>query len=412
MRTTTPNRISGQSHQKPPVLHVPKMLVDYMARKRLRPEMLDALAVMVWFVASHRRRDNQFSNIHNAVLAQFLRPHIIKRVREQLVEQQIVECDGVYLKGQKSFGYRISDRATESEVIPYQAVSATFRERLCQQPCDNVVTKTDVHRWLVKGVRRVEIDEAVARAIAVQLPQKSQLSAHTSIDWLVSRRVRFKPDKYGRVHSVVTSMNRQLRRTLHFGDDQSLVEFDIRCSQPFLLYAMLSDDLRQAIDALEFLDLCRSGDLYEALTGNMTRDDAKEAFFHFLFAWPTDPSNGRMRPNEDSKKERARQCRNNIARTMAARFPSINGFIDKAKRQHGGHKRFSHQMQRLESGLVIDGVCGQLMQLFPTMPLLTIHDSLLVAESDAKEVLPIFRDVMERGLGVRPEIKRKRLISL
>ena len=233
------------------------------------------------------------------------------------------------------------------------------------------------------------MDERAARHIADELSPDCRLHAHASIDWFKKGWLWFKPDGHGRVHTNVTNLKRELRPTLHFRNGETLVELDIRCSQPTLLYGMLPKGARAATDALEYLELCRSGDLYAALAGDMLRDDAKRAFFHFLYSYPVETHGRRRRIHSDPVKERARCRRDAVGRLMAARFPTVNQFIVGTKRQRG-HRGFSHEMQRLESGLVIDSVCGRLMRENPDISILTIHDSLLTNASSASKVQTTF----------------------
>ena len=92
----------------------------------------------------------------------------------------------------------------------------------------------------------------------------------------------------------------------------------------------------------------------------MSRHEAKGAFFHYLYSWQENKGVRRMRVHADAAKQRKRLVRDAIAQIMATHFPTLSNFILQTK-QMVGHKEFSHQMQRLESRLLIDGVCGQLM---------------------------------------------------
>ena len=46
---------------------------------------------------------------------------------------------------------------------------------------------------------------------------------------------------------------------------------------------LLLREENETSDVREFLDLCRSGELYQAMAGDMGRPDAKKAFFYYLY---------------------------------------------------------------------------------------------------------------------------------
>jgi len=262
------------------------------------------------------------------------------------------------------------------------------------------------------------MDELAAREIAKGLPQKHHFRAHASIDCLTGgRQKRFKPDDYGRIHTNVTNLKRELRPTLHFGNSEPLVELDISCSQPTLVHALMPLQAQDADDSQEYLKLCRSGDLYtvlagdmySALVGDMKRNAEKQAFFHFLYSWPVTTEGRQRRAHNDPIKEEKRLQRDAIGKALAAQFPTVSNHIQSTKQQEG-HKGFSHKMQRLESQLIIDGVCGRLMRDDPSISVLTIHDSLLMEESNVERVQEAFEQSLQEK-GITASIRLKSLTS-
>ena len=72
-----------------------------------------------------------------------------------------------------------------------------------------------------------------------------------------------------------------------------------------------------------------------------------------------------------------------------------------------GYKVVARMLQRLESRLMIDGVCGKLVRNHPDVRFLTIHDSLLVAA----ESVGIVRRTIEaefRAFGVEATVREKK----
>ena len=143
-------------------------------------------------------------------------------------------------------------------------------------------------------------------------------------------------------------------------------------------------------DLLLFIEMCKTGTLYDHLMKQIgwTKDRSefkKEIFFKFLYG-----------PVEEDTP---------LAKAMASEFPSVMAFIDWHKGRHG-YKQLSREMQKAESKLMIEGVCGSLMGQNPKIPLVTIHDSIMTT----LEFVPVVRVAIEeefRKLGIDPTVKAK-----
>jgi len=141
-------------------------------------------------------------------------------------------------------------------------------------------------------------------------------------------------------------------------------------------------------DLLVFMELCMTGSLYEHLmkqaawTGD--RGHFKKEFFLMLYG-----------PLKDSL----------MTQLMQREFPSVMAFIGWHKRRHG-YKELSREMQRAESRLMIEGVCGSLMEQNPTIPLVTIHDSIMTTQMYVSTVAATI--VQEFGtVGIQPTVRTK-----
>jgi len=141
-------------------------------------------------------------------------------------------------------------------------------------------------------------------------------------------------------------------------------------------------------DLLIFLQHCMMGSLYEYLMREIawtgSRRSFKDEFFLMLYG-----------PLTDSP----------MTQVMQREFPSVMAFMVWHKRRHG-FKQLSREMQRAESKLMIEGVCGTLMERNPRIPLLTIHDSIMTTA----EFIPVVSKTIRaefRKLGIWPTVKTK-----
>ena len=226
-----------------------------------------------------------------------------------------------------------------------------------------------------------------------------------------------KVDAFGyRVHSIVTRTDAEIRPYLRI-DGKPLVELDIANSQPLILaIALKSPDtwttyiasgqhiggggagsspvevLLPAIPVEElrgFTRLCENGELYEFLMAQGEFDDREEVkrllFRDVLFGKPC--VNGPM------------------TKVFARHWPACLEFLRETKRAYG-HKAVAQALQRLESAIIIDGVCGRLVREHPDTHFVTIHDSALAVPDSVAAVRRIMREEFERR-GVRASVREK-----
>src|SRR5206468_4285206 len=105
------------------------------------------------------------------------------------------------------------------------------------------------------------------------------------------------------------------------------------------------------------------GTLYEKWQrqiGAETRDQAKAAFFHLVYG------NAKDNPN---------------LQAMVDLYPGPAQAILDLKREKG-YKWVAQEMQRRESGIMINAACQYLMKHQPEVPILTVHDSILTTQEN------------------------------
>ena len=86
-------------------------------------------------------------------------------------------------------------------------------------------------------------------------------------------------------------------------------------------------------------------------------------------------------------------------------LPTVWQFIRGYKRQHG-YAELAREMQRRESKLMIEGVCGRLMDEHPDCPVVTVHDSILTTPGWVETVSATIKDEFAH-LGIHPTLKTK-----
>ena len=115
----------------------------------------------------------------------------------------------------------------------------------------------------------------------------------------------------------------------------------------------------------------------------------KQEFFRVLYG-----TNG---PDKDGNYNPSR-----LQPVLVEHFPTVWGFIRDWKRKHG-YRDLACEMQRQESRLMIDRVCGRLMMEHPGCPVITIHDAIMTT---AEWVETVRRIILEEfaTIGLRPAL--------
>jgi hypothetical protein len=83
-------------------------------------------------------------------------------------------------------------------------------------------------------------------------------------------------------------------------------------------------------------------------------------------------------------------------------FPSVFQFVQQQK--HADYRTLAQNMQRAESGFVIDVVCRRLMEHHQEIPVVTIHDSIMTTREHAATVKRIMEKEFQR-MGIRATVR-------
>jgi hypothetical protein len=179
-----------------------------------------------------------------------------------------------------------------------------------------------------------------------------------------------------------------LRQFLSLGplgdDDGALVEIDAVNSQMVFVAKLAVDELGTD-DAREFAEVCYGGRFYEesffTVKGRYPTHEERKAWKGSVMgAWLY----GEMNAQQFSKTGVA----------LAARWPSVHGMIFGTKKEHDTAE-LPCRMQQLEAALWID-------QLVPALaaakvPMLTVHDCVIVPASKAATARKIIEDIYEKA---------------
>lgn len=323
----------------------------------------------------------------------YLRNIIIRNYNDYikvLIDKGIIECDGHYVKNEKSLGYRLCE--------PYAKVrhkEINMRTNCVQKNVDRWQIKrlpaTDIHIYLYGLLRQVDINYDEALSYVDSLEADEYNSAKISIDKFKNKDFFLYSDDYGRVHTNVTNLKSTLRKYLIY-DKQKLVNVDIVNSQPLLLIPTLfpTSSIRCTfsiyfenieMDLFHYKSLVEKGKLYDYLmekAGEKDRSAFKEKFFRETFF---------------GKKTSKLFCR---------LFPTVAEQLLKVKEKD--YRRLAWMMQRTESKLMISNICRRVMEEHRDAFMATIHDSILTTEENVSKIRRIMSEEFAK-IGLSPTIR-------
>ena len=177
-------------------------------------------------------------------------------------------------------------------------------------------------------------------------------------------------DRYGRMHTNITVLKRDIRKRFLQLDGQHVLEIDITNSQPFFLFLHMSKAGFTDWDGFDhdvLNEIVYDRMLHEG--GFASRDAAKEAMYKVLFG---------RNPQDKANKAFRRM------------YPSVWARIVAMKAEARSHRFVAHTLQRLESAFIYNTVVARIMEELPDAKLLTVHDSVLCTPEYYERVKTIF----------------------
>jgi hypothetical protein len=218
----------------------------------------------------------------------------------------------------------------------------------------------------------------------------------------VDRELHLTVDRFGRVHTPITSLAKELRPCLSVAGE-SLVGLDLRNSQPLIAGICArqfyrSKDARQRmlqrtfdndhdpyryregmteteprrLSVERYIALCEDGLFYESMMGDSDdRDRLKERLYQEVFFGKN-------------------SYRSQVKDRFEAKFVGVAKMLHQMKRKD--YRRSAWLLQNCEAIIFIDSIANRLRQERPGLVLFTIHDSFLTVPSEVEYVRSVILD--------------------
>ncbi len=395
----------------------------------------DSAAIWIYFIARRQwsrcaDEDEGPTRLHSLILRQYIPDRAVRPLREYLEAHGVLICDA-YSVGHHSIGYRIGEDfgglprrwalSDERLIAKWQSWKTDTIKNDTPEMCELARRRkpvTDAMHESLDSLKLCAAPQDVERALGgcgidpAHLRYVTNVIANGDHDGLCM-------DDFGwRVHSIVTNTAAAIRPFLSLGDGP-LVELDVRNAQPLILAAALRNPpicatyvgnaqhngeetgvptrlvgLLRSVpvqEVEEFARLCEAGQFYEALVhapGRRERERTKLAVFRDVFF-------GKLVQHGP------------VSDVFKNLWPGIHRMIRTLKAERG-YKIVAQILQRMESSIMIDGVCGRIVTELPEVRFLTIHDAALVVAGQAGEIGRLIEAEFQR-YGVRATVRQENL---
>lgn len=381
----------------------------------------------------------------------------------------VLECDGSVIRGVKCLGYRFASAYWHAErvICPDRAFAERITRTYDRLAPKLTRTQRGLRTWV--GRLTIDVTAALATIATLRTPRRKRGDKRPAAERraeYVNRLAaqvhrfadeceRFEPDDYGRCHHVLTNLPKRLLCHVRI-DGQRLHEIDVSACQPILLgmtaiayhtgnrmtrsrlcnlrYSQQrgygptlrllhtqihiqcaevrnpngDKDMRKSLsvtappDVLEWVELAQRPDFYLRLMTRAQRArvarEAKRGRKTFLARFKVGVLASLYGKDEPGKYPRKLRDR------LMKRFPNVFGFLSALKRR--GYEQAAQTMQHVESSVMIERVCGRILEQMTGAPAVPRHDSVCTTEQFTDMVRTIMREEFAR-LGLTPNLKTK-----
>ena len=392
-----------------------------------------------------------FVNLNAQLMQSFV--HNYKEYLDYLLKHRIFMTDKKYIPGVKSMGYVIDKLDYDAEINQIAVKDSMVRikrARIKLALTQELKATCAQYSYLTKWFNdKLQIDaEGANEKIEELFPKPTgairgtrrgkaskstkKYSAKLAVKKIEGGDFYYKvDDNVGRFHSNLTNIKKELRHFITY-DGETLVNVDIKNSQP-LLSSILFDpsfyntkkigryvnlyDFPSSFEYLvnnnkytythtiimlvktlqkldnkevkQYLRMAKSGNFYQELSKAMY---PKQAF-----------DKGRMKELTYKvffSSNRSIQGMNNWTKKQFERkFKGIYKMFAAIKRKN--HRALSHILQRIESEIMIQNVCKRISLEHPTLPIYTIHDSVLTTDGNQEYVAKIIKEEAFKITGLK-----------
>ena len=295
-----------------------------------------------------------------------------------LLEKNIIKLFKNYSTGRHSRIYKITDKTKKGITSTEIYLPKKLEEKIKKSNIRTSSVEDHIKNKLVADLSKVNINdkEAIKWLNESNIDKRSYLMNRMSIKKIKLKIIFHTFDNYGRLHTNYTTLKKHIRNNFLTIGGEKLKEIDITNSQPFFLYLLMK---KQGFNSFTNFDQdVLNGVIYDKLKGVniISRNEAKLEVYSVLF--------GRNR--EGTKTNQA----------FKQMYPKVYKWIKDFKTKHKNYKIVAQMLQTIESKFIFKNLINEIILYNKDIPIITIHDAILIPERYYDKVLVIFEKELKK----------------
>ena len=358
-----------------------KLKTDYLI------DIVHSLVLKYYF-----KKENRFAI--NATVLKDKYGYLYNYYINYLVDNNIIALMTQYQTGVTSRIYSLDDDIFNSKIKRYKnydkVLLRKYKDKFVEMVGSTIDEKEslidmEVKEKLVSDLFSVniEFDRAIFFLDSLKYQDYDIYNRNVySVECINNKHIFYHFDAYGRMHTNYTILKSFIRKNCLMIDGEETCEIDIQNSQPLFLSKLIQESNSKWVKEDEyelFRELTTNGYYYQYVmekTGEQDKRKVKEMTYKVLF--------GRNVANSKADK------------FFKILFPTIHNFIKLYKKEHGDYKILAYDLQKAESNLIFNKMIRCMMNLYPEIKIITIHDSIVVQKKYRDIVNNIFQNEISK----------------
>jgi hypothetical protein len=293
---------------------------------------------------------------------------------EFLMDHNFIYLYKNYSAGLKSKTYRLTDVAKERCNLTTTVDIPVKLQAKIQDVDENFNDNdTNLKEKLINDLRLVTIDIEGAHKWVnehIHKDDKAYTMNIVNCNKVAVGDIYYSFDRYGRFHTNYTVLKKEIRSNFLTFQGAKIRELDITNSQPFFLYILMKDSGFKNFQGFDQDVL--NGVIYDKIkdVANITRKEAKVKVYSVLFGRNNTPTYW----NE----------------LFGNLYPAVFKWIKDYKYEHKSYKIIARNLQGIESEFVFSKLIPNILNYKYDLPLITIHDSIMIPEEHYENVKTVF----------------------
>lgn len=300
-----------------------------------------------------------------------------KRYIEYLIDNNFIYLYKNYSSGRHSKIYKLTDNVKENKFITTSVkVPQKIQNKINLYNTNTPKIENYIKDKLINDLHKINIDYDNANYWIENniTDEKPLLVNSANILKIHKKDLYYSFDKFGRFHTNFTNLKKHIRENYLTINGNKLKEIDIVNSQPFFLYILMKKEGFTNFD--NFDSDVMNGVIYDKIMQqyNLKRKEVKVNIYSVLFG-------------RNMTKRKWDNIFNNL-------YPNVYKWITEYKKKHKNYKIIAQTLQSIEADFIFNNVIPQVIAYNKNIPLLTVHDSVIVPDIYYEDVEKIFKNAL------------------